>query len=410
VALYECLRPVTRLWYARALGAGPIPPKPRDAPYIRSGEPGARRLLLLGNGPAAGWGTVSYQLALVGQLARAMTRAHGEPWDADYLGDEQLSASSARAWLGEQPLGDYTLVCVMIGMNDALRLTPVREWTARLSTLLGHLESGVERGTRILVTSIPTPSRSSPFMAPFGGVADRHALVLDEATERLVADFPAVSYLPLHAVIEGAQGSPRAYRELAEQIVSGLERTRMVHEQANVGVTDWQGRDWEWDAASHVVDVARSGGSVELQRITDEAKARFGVAMATVSIVDGDRLYYTVNSDRLPNAVPRDLTYCQVVVDEDSPLVVSNSKRDERFRDNPLLDVTHAPFYAGFPLHAADGHPVGALCLLDGFPKPERAVPLDVLEGFALRAQAELQRIEAEVRAERNATSGRLPV
>ncbi|MDQ1512178.1 MAG: hypothetical protein QOC59_20, partial [Microbacteriaceae bacterium] len=368
MAWYECLRPVTRLWYARVLGAGPIVPKPRDAPYIRSGHPRADRLLLIGSGPASGWGTFTYQLALVGHLARAMTASTRTPWDADYVGDEPMGIASARDWLGNRPLGGYRVVAVVLGTNDAVRLTPVQEWERHLYALLHDLVAGADVGTPIAVASIVPPSRSSRFVGPFGWFADRHAEALNVATERIVADFPTVSTFRMDAAVTEPQESSGAYAALAAQISAELARF-LPADRTVTGASRELEHNWEWDATPYIVEMVRNGGSPELQRIADEAKAEFGVAMATVSILDGDRLYYTVNTDRLPTSVPRSLSHCRVVVDGNVPLVVPNSKRDDRFRENPLIDATHATFYAGFPLHAADGQTVGALCLLSGRPK-----------------------------------------
>jgi hypothetical protein len=397
VAWYEALRPVTRLWYARELGAGPLVPKPRDAPYIRSGHPRADRALLIGSGPASGWGTLTYQLALVGHLARAMTAATRTPWDADYVGDEPMGIASAREWLGSRPLSGYRVVAVVLGTNDAVRLTRVPEWERHLYTLLDDLVTGLDAGTPIAVAAIVPPSRSSRFAGPFGPFADRHADRLNAATERIVADFPSVTVFPMDAPAGMRPESSRSYAALAKQIGGELVHSLPPEWEPGSSAPAPE-HEWEWDATPFVVDLIRNGGSAELQRIADEAQAEFGVAMATVSILDGDRLYYTLNTDRMPQAVPRSLSHCRVVVDGDAPLVVPDSERDARFRDNPLLDVTHATFYAGFPLHAADGQAVGALCLLNGRPKDELSVPIAALERFALQAQAELRRLEIRAR------------
>jgi GAF domain-containing protein len=213
-----------------------------------------------------------------------------------------------------------------------------------------------------------------------------------------VAARPSVRFHPLPPAKIQPFDSSAAYQELghklADVVHEALRTQRLPEPTAAVD------RHWEWDVAPRIVEITRAGGSEVLQRIADEAKAEFGVAVATVSILDGDRLFYTVNTDRLPNSIPSDLAHCKVVVDSDEPLVVPNSSNDARFRDNPLIDVTHAAFYAGFPLHAVDGHTVGALCLLNGLPKSERSVPIAALERFALQAQDELRRLEIEARQE----------
>lgn len=395
MAIYEHLRPITRLWYARALAVGPLTPKPRDLPVVRSGDPHAERILLLGNGPASGWGTLTYQLSLVGHLARALTGRTGTSWDADFVGEERMNLASAQAWLGDTDVASFRAAVLVLGTNDALRLTPVADWERDLTALLDRLERELQ-GRPVVVTGIVVPSRSSRFLGPFAGIADRHAVVLNAATERLVASRPSVRFHPLPPASVQPFDSSDAYQQLGQQLAEVV--TVALRHGPTVPPRPAADRHWEWDVAPRIVELTRSGGAPVLQRIADEAREQFGVAVATVSILDGDRLFYTVNTDRLPNSVPRDLSHCKVVVDSDAPLVVRDSSRDDRFRDNPLIDVTHAAFYAGFPLHAADGHPVGALCLLNGMPKSERALPLEVLQRFALQAQDELQRLELAAR------------
>jgi GAF domain-containing protein len=105
-------------------------------------------------------------------------------------------------------------------------------------------------------------------------------------------------------------------------------------------------------------------------------------------------VHYLTGTDVLPMSVPAELTHCSVVVAQDSALVVPDSRVDDRFRDNPFTDVTHAVFYAGHPIRSSTGETIGAFCVIGGWAKPETAVPLDELRDFALRAEAEVQRLE----------------
>ena len=120
------------------------------------------------------------------------------------------------------------------------------------------------------------------------------------------------------------------------------------------------------DVAS-AIEATRWDDVPELQRLVERAKAEFGVTESAVTLVDGDRTWHVAQNGSAPASVPRALTYCEAVVASGDSLVVADARRDPQFADNPFLDLVHARFYAGVPIHAEDGTTVGAFCLLPGF-------------------------------------------
>jgi GAF domain-containing protein len=67
---------------------------------------------------------------------------------------------------------------------------------------------------------------------------------------------------------------------------------------------------------------------------------------------------------------PRDISFCEHVVEADAGLVVPDTYADARFANNPL--VAEAPrirFYAGMPLRTQAGHVLGTLCAIDSRPR-----------------------------------------
>ena len=91
--------------------------------------------------------------------------------------------------------------------------------------------------------------------------------------------------------------------------------------------------------------------------------------------------------------MPRSLSVCDHVVATNEVLVVEDLARDRRLASNPLLRERGLRFYAGVPLRAANGQPIGALCLLDTKPRQftdrEKRVlqeyAADVMEGIGTR-------------------------
>ncbi len=116
--------------------------------------------------------------------------------------------------------------------------------------------------------------------------------------------------------------------------------------------------------------------------------------MAVVSLVDGDRLFYGNNTDVFPPSVPLDLSFCRYTVATGEPVIIPDTRRDERFADNPLVELSYINFYAGYPLRAIDGTVIGSFCLQGSRPRSGRSVSIDELRSYALQAQVEIQRYE----------------
>lgn len=127
-----------------------------------------------------------------------------------------------------------------------------------------------------------------------------------------------------------------------------------------------------------------------------DAKSRFGVDLASVSLVDGGRQHYLANTAPGSREVPLELSHCRETVRGDDMLVVENSFRDERFKASPLLDLTQLRFSAGLPLKNAQGENVGTFCVSSVLPRSKGSVPEAELRRFAALAEEELQRMAAQ--------------
>ncbi len=130
-------------------------------------------------------------------------------------------------------------------------------------------------------------------------------------------------------------------------------------------------------------------------RITRLAKMVFGVPIVVINLVDSERTWAkSVRGLELTDA-PRDLSFCGHVINDDASLVITDASVDERFHDNPYVrQDPSVRFYAGAPLHAADGQPVGTLCLLDRQPRELTAEQLRVLHDLATMVEDELTSVQ----------------
>lgn len=108
-----------------------------------------------------------------------------------------------------------------------------------------------------------------------------------------------------------------------------------------------------------------------LDTLTRLAHDLFQVKMALITLVDRDRQWFKSRQGLDAAETPRSLSYCSQAVLYDEPLIVEDSQVDKRFAGSELARNTpDVRFYAGWPLHDADGMPLGTLCLAD--PKPRQ--------------------------------------
>jgi len=106
------------------------------------------------------------------------------------------------------------------------------------------------------------------------------------------------------------------------------------------------------------------------ERITRLARKLLNTAVATVSLVEADRQWFKSVQGFDATETPRDISFCGHAILEPEIMVVEDARRDRRFCDNPLvLRPPNVVFYAGCPIRAPDGSPVGTLCVSDTQPR-----------------------------------------
>jgi GAF domain-containing protein len=387
-----------RAWYAFRMLRLRSRVQPQDVPAVRSGDPLADRILLVGNGPSHGWGVVTHQLGLVGQLASAMASRTGRTCDADLIGAEAMNVRSAMAWIGDRELRGDDAVVLMIGFNDALRFTALAVWKRELRALIDGIVPRMRQGMTITVVGIPPVQSFSAYGSLAARHSEQHRLQLNAASEK-IATLRGIRYLevPTARARGGADAPASVYRDFASAIADGVAPQLLATRPTPTPRAAQRDKVWDWSGTGAIVAAARHGGEANLRRLTEKAQKSFGVELAVVSLVDGDRLYHGNNTDVMPASVPLELSFCKYTVESGEPVIIPDTGRDERFVDNPLVDVSFINFYAGYPLRATDGQVIGSFCLQGSQPRKESSVALELLRDLALEAQDVLRGYETEV-------------
>ena len=156
-------------------------------------------------------------------------------------------------------------------------------------------------------------------------------------------------------------------------------------------------------AALHAYGVLDTPAEAGFEHITSLLTRLFRVPAAAVTLVDAERQWFKSIRGLDLQETPREQSFCAHAMWGGGVMVVPDATLDPRFRDNPL--VTGGPklrFYAGAPLRTPEGHPLGALCLLDYQPRDFTPAEQELLLELASLTEDELllARVGRELRAE----------
>lgn len=116
------------------------------------------------------------------------------------------------------------------------------------------------------------------------------------------------------------------------------------------------------------------------------------VPIALVSLVDENRQWFKARLGLEAQETAREVSFCGHVVASGETLIVEDTLDDPRFFDNPLVSgEPQIRFYAGVPLHGADGSVLGTLCAIDTKPRSISPSDLKYLELLCRQTEDQLR-------------------
>jgi lysophospholipase L1-like esterase len=186
------------------------------------------RIAVLGESTAAGCGVEAHNDGFPGSLARTIAERTGRPVTWETVGHDGATGRRIRYRLLPQISETLTVAVLLAGTNDVLSRRSPAQWAEDLDAIVSGL---ADRAEHVLVVGIPSFETFPSLPTTLRRYLAKSAGTLDEASQRVCAQRPRVTWVNLPGSMQGGPGffspdrfHPSAYgylrlaQEVADQI------------------------------------------------------------------------------------------------------------------------------------------------------------------------------------------------
>jgi GAF domain-containing protein len=351
----------------------------------------ADRVLIVGSGIACSYGVLSHQVGLGGHFARQLSERTGRGSDVDLTVDSHIDARVALEVVAAARPARYDAIVLVIGGLEAVQLRPPSQWRRDLDAVLDRIEAHAGQHTETFVIGVPPVGRVVQLPRFAKRAVDRRIVANTEEAIRACAQRACATFIPFEPRLTDLmrEHDRTTYEEWGSLIAAGVAERFEANAARRRAVESVD--EFERASAVELLGVIGSEDDARLIQITESARALFGVATSSVNFIDENRQWVQALAGEVRDDVPRTDAICDVTIRTPGALVINDALAHPKFRELPMVREGRVRFYAGYPIEAANGMRVGALCLTD--PKPRAFDRSDeaLLRELALRVQAVLR-------------------
>ena len=303
-----------------------------------------------------------------------------------------LSISDVLTALEDRDLGSYDAVMVLTGVGDAFQLVPPLQGRRSLQELNRSLTAST---APVTIVGVQPVSSVNICHAKEHGVTDRWEEALNEMTESVCLGEPRVRFLaapslPANALAEVDKirfKSPTVYKawavDLARHLVPPLTvpLSDSLSEESVTGPLDVRRRV----KAIQDLRILHSAPEARFTSLVRRARDLFTTEGAVFSLVTDTHQWNKAMVGFSRTELPIEESFCAITIKTAGPFVVEDSWADPRITFSSAIR-----FYAGCPVYAPDGSPVGALCVFDANPRSASTIVTSFLEELARHITGQL--------------------
>lgn len=383
--------PLIASWLRTSTHSWRLLPTPGGESRAFAAGPNADRLLLAGSGVAMGYGVTSGDLALGGYLARGLTAATHRGTSVQTVTRSGLRVRDTVEVLTKFDLEGFDTVVMTLGTDESLHLVTARAFRAELKSLLEWLDSAAPVRLGIVIVGIPDVTSIMRVPRVWEVLVQRQCARLDAELKRLCGAHPRVTYLPftpapMDLERDGDRHFYAAWAALMTPTIARVLDAQIADPRDPATIQELR-RQTALDDL-HILDTENEP---RFDQIVADARDLFGVRGASITFIDRDRQWSKSSIGMSTADSPRGSALGDATVQNGKLLVVEDAGADQRYVGHPWVAGGSAiRFFAGFPIEAANGERVGALCISDTAPRSFTSAEDALLGMLARRVQQEL--------------------
>ena len=141
----------------------------------------------------------------------------------------------------------------------------------------------------------------------------------------------------------------------------------------------------------------------DYDNLTEIASEICKTPISLISFLDDKRQWFKSHHGLDVSETPKDYAFCAHAIHKPNEIfIVEDSRKDERFYDNPLvIGDPKVVFYAGIPLVSDNGLPLGTLCVIDHEPKVLNEKQLQSLTALSTQVMVLLRLRKKKIKLEK---------